>query len=133
MPRFTLSVSLPASPSDVFEAMTKGRAIRSWSGQSGRVQRKIGGAFSMFDGWVTGHVLAYEVGRRLSFTWSVTEWPEGTQASVVRCTFSGSAKRTTVKLTHAGFPTSSEAASHRKGWTTHVFDPLTTYLKGIKP
>lgn len=130
MPQYTVRTVLDASPSVVFRALTDARWLRAWSGQSGRVPKRIGGAFSWFDGWATGRVLAYEEGKRLSVTWSINDWPEGTQASIVRMTLSGTSKRTTVRINHTGLPNARESASHKKGWEAYVFGPIKVHLAG---
>ena len=50
-------------------ALTNVRQIAAWSGQRAKVQPIIGGKMELFDGWVKGNILAYEIGKRLSFTW----------------------------------------------------------------
>lgn len=128
MPQYSVSASFAASPAEVFRALTDARRVRQWSGQSGRVPKTIGGAFSWFDGWVTGRVLAFEEGKRLAMTWAVSEWPDGTPASIVRMTFSGTAKRTRLRIGHLGLPNARESASHKKGWEEFVFGPLRVHL-----
>lgn len=130
MPQYTVRTVLDASPREVFRALTDARRIRAWSGQGGRVPKRIGGAFSWFDGWATGRVLAYEEGKGLSMTWSITDWPETTQASIVRMALSGTSKRTVLRINHTGLPNAKESASHKKGWEDYVFGPIRAHLAG---
>lgn len=127
-----ISVVLPADPDTVFQALTKAGTIRKWSGQAGKVQAKIGGKFELFDGWVKGHVLAYSPGKTFIHTWLPTDWPEGTQASIVQYAIVRSGKNTKVTLSHKGLPSKRECESHKQGWYEHVFDPLKTYLLSKK-
>ncbi len=130
MPQYTVRVVIDASPASVFRALTDARQFRAWSGQAGRAPKRIGGAFSWFDGWVTGRVLAFEEGKRLSVTWSVSEWPKDTRASIVKMVFTGTSKRTVVRLQHTGLPNARESASHKKGWEEFVFGPMRAHLAG---
>ena len=125
---FTVSVSFPCSPEAVFTALTNTRQITAWSGQSGKIQPTIGGTMELFDGWVKGIVLAYESGKRLSFTWKPSEWAKDQQASIVTCQFKPTKTGTKAILKHSGFPNDSELQSHKAGWTEFVFDPLKLYL-----
>ena len=84
---FTISASFPFSSEVVFTAFTNARKIAAWSGQRGKVQPTIGGKMELFDGWVKGIVLAYESGKRLSFTWKPAEWAKENQSSIVTCHF----------------------------------------------
>ena len=125
---FTISASFPFSSETVFTALTNTRQIAMWSGQRGKVQPTIGGKIELFDGWVKGLVLAYESGKRLSFTWKPAEWAKESQSSIVTFVFKPTKTGSTLKLKHWGFPNDSELQSHKAGWTEFVFDPLKMYL-----
>jgi len=125
---FTISTSFPFSSEAVFTAFTNARQIAAWSGQGGKIQPTIGGKIELFDGWIKGIVLAYEPGKRLSFTWKPSEWAKENQASIVTCHFKPIKTGTELTLKHSGFPNDSELQSHKKGWTEFVFNPLKMYL-----
>lgn len=125
---FTLTVSFPCSADEVFAALTQPRQIAAWSGQAGKVQPTIGGTMKLFDGWVKGIVLAYDPGKRLSFTWKPAEWVRESKSSLVTCSFTPAKNGSILTVTHAGFPNHSELQSHREGWREFVFDPLKVYL-----
>ncbi|MCU0453395.1 MAG: SRPBCC domain-containing protein [Bacteroidetes bacterium] len=130
MPQYSVRTVVDASPAEVFRSLTDARRLRAWSGQAGRVPKRIGGTFSWFDGWATGRVLAYEEGKRLAMTWSVSTWSKETQASIVRIDLTGTTKRTTVRIRHTGLPNVKESASHKQGWEEFVFGPLRVHLAG---
>ena len=125
---FTISASFPFSSETVFTALTNARQIAMWSGQSGKVQPTIGGKIELFDGWVKGLVLAFELGKRLSFTWKPAEWAKESQSSIVTCVFEPTKTGSKITLKHSCFPNDSELQSHKAGWTEFVFDPLKMYL-----
>ncbi|MFA6042415.1 MAG: SRPBCC domain-containing protein [Patescibacteria group bacterium] len=125
--RFTLTATFNASPAEVFDALTDSRKLAAWSGE-GIVQPKVGGRFAMFDGWVSGKVLAYKPGKELGYTWKTTEWAEAWEPSEVRYTFAKTKTGTKVTLTHANLPNAKEAREHKVGWSEHVFEPLAEYF-----
>jgi uncharacterized protein YndB with AHSA1/START domain len=125
----SMRVTIKARPVEVFRALSNSRSIQGWSGQKGKVEATIGGRFEMFDKWVKGKVLAYQPGKILSYTWSPIDWKKGTEASIVRYTFSASGSSTIVRLRHSGFPSEASRKEHREGWTEHVFDPLKGFFK----
>ncbi len=124
----SMTVTLNAKPDEVFQALTNGKAIQQWSGQSGKVEAKVGGRFEMFDGWVKGLVLAHNKGKILAYTWLPEDWSEGAKASIVRFSFSRAKSGTKVVLKHSGFPDEQQKREHRDGWTEHVFNPLKEYF-----
>jgi uncharacterized protein YndB with AHSA1/START domain len=125
---FTISITFPFPSEAVFTALTNARQIAAWSGQRAKVQPIIGGKMELFDGWVKGIVLAYETGKRLSFTWKPAEWAKEQQASIVTCLFKSTKTGTKLTLKHSGFPSAGELQSHKEGWIEFVFDPLKMYL-----
>lgn len=127
-----VTVILPATPHDVFEALTESRIIKRWSGQRGNVEPKIGGTMEMFDGWVKGKVLDYNPRRILSYSWKPQDWSDDVAESIVSYRLKKSAKGTTVELQHRGFPNDSEAQNHKDGWHEFVFDPLKEYFNTMK-
>jgi activator of HSP90 ATPase len=129
---FSLSASFPCSAEEVFTAFTQTRRIIMWSGQSGKIQSIIGGRFELFDGWVKGIVLAYEPGKRLSFTWKPAEWNKEAQTSLVKIRFTSTRIGSNLVLRHSGFPNISELQSHREGWQEFVFNPLKVYLTSVQ-
>jgi uncharacterized protein YndB with AHSA1/START domain len=124
---FTLTTNFHASPAEVFNALTNNVRLSQWSGE-GIVEPKIGGRFSMFDGWVNGKVLAYKPGKEIGYTWKTTEWPEKWEPSEVRYTFTKTKTGTKITLTHSKLPNAKEAKDHKSGWVEHVFGPLENYL-----
>lgn len=125
----SMSVTINAGRDDVFMALTDSDLIKKWSGEEAIVGRTVGGEFAMFNRWVTGRILDFKPPRLVSFSWLVSEWPEGSSESHVTIVLEEQEKGTVVTLTHRGFPNAEEAESHRTGWMEQVFDPLKKYLE----
>jgi len=125
---FRLTVTIGGKPAEVFAALTDPKLIARWCGQKGTVASKKGGRFEMFDGWVKGKVLEFKPGKSLSYTWLPTDWPEFHELSVVKYTFTSSAKGTKVVLERSNFPTETEKRNTKSGWKEFVFDPLKSYF-----
>ena len=126
---FKLSTSFSFPSKSIFTAFTNAQQIKAWSGQRGRVQPIVGGKMELFDGWVTGIVLAYESGKYLSFTWKPSEWVKENQASIVTFYLKPTKSGSKLILKHSGFPNDGELQSHKDGWKEFVFDPLKMYLR----
>jgi len=116
-----------ATPDEVMELLTNPEFIRDWSGQGAQIEKKKGGQFVMFDGWVRGNVL--NVGENeLSYTWKPSEWTAETPASVVRYRLEAADHGTTVHLEHSGFPNDEEKENYKTGWEEFFFGPIGEYL-----
>jgi uncharacterized protein YndB with AHSA1/START domain len=122
-----ITVTVPATPREVFAALTDGTSISQWSEQKGRVEPRVGGKFEMFDGWVKGKVLIYKPGKQLAYTWQPSDW-DGTVKSIVQFRFAPTKSGTRITVTHTGFPSERERKNHHAGWLQYVFDPLKDYF-----
>jgi uncharacterized protein YndB with AHSA1/START domain len=122
-----LEFILSGKPKRVMQLLTDARLIRKWSGSEAIVENEVGGRFEMFDGWVTGTVL--KVGENeLAYTWSTTDWAEGTTPSEVHYLLKPDEAGTKVVLKHTGLPNEDEMKSHKSGWTDYFFDPLEDFI-----
>ena len=123
----TLDFQLSAAPHRVMQLLTDAVLIRKWSGGEDILENKPGGAFSMFDGWVTGTVLKTEP-EELAYTWQTTDWPEGTTPCEVHYRLKKHDGGTRLTVTQTGLPTEDEMKSHKSGWTDFFFDPMEDYI-----
>ena len=125
----SMSATFNAKPYEVFKALTDAREIRSWSGQSGRVEAKVGGKYEMFDGWARGKVLAFKTGTTLVHTWQTADGDAGMKDSIVKYSFTSTKSGTKVTLRHSGLPDEKSRKEHQGGWVEFVFEPLKQYFK----
>ena len=126
---FTLTWIIYATPEEVFKALTTPKIIEEWTGDKAVLEPKVNGAFAMFGDWVKGKVLAYEPGKKLSYSWKPNDWNNHkAEASVVTYLFEKDAAGTKLTLTHSGFPNIKESENHKTGWVDNVFEPLNDYF-----
>ncbi len=123
----TLEFLIPATPAQVMKLLTDAKLIRAWSGGEGKVEKKAGGEFEMFDGWVAGNVLKIS-DKELAYTWKTTEWPEETKPSEVYYKLETDKEGTKIFLKHNGFPNEEEMENHKEGWSEHFFGPMEEYI-----
>ena len=129
VPAIRITLEIPVAPAHVFRALTDARAIEAWSGSPGRVARKAGGRFSMWDGWNTGRVLSRRAPSVLAYTWRKDSWGPETRDSVVRWKLTSARNGTRVTLVHSRLPSLREYRDHKGGWPTYFLKPMERYLK----
>lgn len=122
---------MPGTPKQLMEMLTDTALIRKWSGGEAVLEKKEGGKFEMFDGWVNGTVLK-ATENELAYTWKTTGWDEETEPSEVHYVLSNDKEGTKVVLHHRNLPTVEEAEEHRQGWDDHFFGPLEEYMHATK-
>lgn len=86
----------------------------------------VGGAFTLFDGYIVGRQLELAPDELIVQAWRVLNWPRGVY-SIARFELSEQAGVTTLVFDHTGFPKGT--AKHLvSGWQEHYWDPLSKVL-----
>ncbi|MDX2188428.1 MAG: SRPBCC domain-containing protein [Bacteroidota bacterium] len=125
---FRITRIIKAPIQKVFEALSNPQIISEYAGET-VLEPKLGGKFSMFDGWVNGKVLAYQPNSLLSYTWKPNDWDADADESIVSYKLIADKENTIIELTHTNLPDETEATNHEKGWEEYVFQPLEEFLE----
>ena len=98
-----------------------------FSASSAKIDSVVGGAFSVFDGHITGRILELVPNQRIVEAWRVVDWPPGVY-SIARFDLSAEASGTRVTFEHIGFPEGLK--DHLSiGWQQHYWDAMTKYFQ----
>lgn len=125
------STFLFAPPDEVMELLTNPVFIEEWSEAKSSFEKKVGGKFEMFGGWVSGEVLKIDE-KELAYTWKTTDWDESTPASKVYFRLEPVEHGTEVYVDHVELPSQKEADDHKNGWKEYFFNPIGEYLSNRK-
>lgn len=90
------------------------------------IDREVGGAFTLFGGYVTGRHLEMVRNERLVQAWRAGSWGAG-DYSVVRFVLLAQGAQSKLVFDHRGFP-DAQGASLAYGWRAHYWEPLTKFL-----
>lgn len=93
---------------------------------SSRIDPRVGGAFALFGGYITGRQLELVRNRRIVQAWRAASWPEGIH-SVARFELQAHDASCRIVFDHTGIP-GDEAESLAKGWQSHYWEPLRQLL-----
>ena len=72
--KLTQKVVILASPEEVNDALVDAKKHSAFTGAKATGDAKVGGAFSAWDGYITGKHLELEPGARIIQEWNTTEW-----------------------------------------------------------
>jgi uncharacterized protein YndB with AHSA1/START domain len=124
---FTVSAVIPASPEEIYEAWLDGRRHAHMTGTTAaRGSTKVGGKFTVWDGYIAGRNLALSPGRRIVQAWRTTEFAESDVDSQIEVTLVKTARGTRLTLRHSDVPDSH--TTYKSGWVTHYFEPMKRYF-----
>lgn len=121
------SVSFAASPSELYTMFLSSAVHAAFTGAPARISGKIGGRFTVYDGYATGRNVALIPGKKIVQSWRASDWPEGVESLL---TLTLTAARTGCRLTmvHSGVP-SDQVDSIAQGWKDYYWTPIKELLK----
>jgi len=112
--------------SAAFSACTK-KSFDMFTASSAKIDSVVGGAFSLFDGHITGRILELVPDQRIVEAWRVVDWPAGVY-SIARFDLTAESTGTRVIFEHVGFPEGLK--EHLSiGWQQHYWDAMTKYFQ----
>jgi activator of HSP90 ATPase len=129
---------ISASPKRVYEALIDTKqfdkviqlrgAIKSMrlGDKPTEISREVGGAFSIFGGYITGRHVELLPGQRVVQAWRTGSWDAGVY-SIVRFELVEQGPATRIVFDHTGFPKGA-AESLASGWKEHYWEPLNKLL-----
>ncbi|HEY0669176.1 MAG TPA: SRPBCC family protein [Sphingobacteriaceae bacterium] len=116
---------IPASPEDVYLALTTESTIRLWTGDNAEMTAEPGTEFSLWDGSISGKNLEFEPGKKV-----VQEWYFGDQEepSIVTIKLHPDKNGTSAELRHTNIP-DEEYDDITEGWNDSYFGSLIDFYE----
>ncbi|HRG59365.1 MAG TPA: SRPBCC domain-containing protein [Bacteroidia bacterium] len=120
MKNFKKYYLLPATPEEVYNALTNPLSLQLWTGEKAVMSSEDNSEFSLWDGSITGLNLEFEKNKKI-----VQQWYFGDQneASIVTIKFHKHDEGTSVELLHTNIP-DSDFDDIIEGWNESYFAAL---------
>lgn len=118
------TVHFTASPHQVYQAIMDSKLHSEFSGAEAVIGKKVGDAYSAYDGHIEGTILELIEDKLIRKTWIAFEdgWPEG-HASEVTFKLTPREKGTELHFLHTGVPL-KKVESISKGWEEFYWEPM---------
>lgn len=114
-------------PAAIYEAMLDGKQHTKMTGGKATCKAKVGGAFTAWDGYISGTNLELDPGKRILQEWQTTEWPAGAAPSRLEWKFAAKDGGTQVTMIHSNVP-AEQADSYKQGWVDFYWTPMKAYF-----
>ena len=101
MPDFKKYYTLPASPEEVYNALTNPIIIRLWSGEPAEMSTEPGSEFSLWGDSISGKNLEFEPNKKIVQEWYFGDHPD---QSVVTIKLHLHKEGTSVEIRHTNIP-----------------------------
>ena len=122
------TVTFNARPGVVFEMLMDQRKHSAFSGAPARISRKPGGAFSCYDGQLTGYTLETVKGKLIVQAWRATGWPKDAWSIATFNLKGAPGGKSKLTFTHTGIPNSA-VKGITQGWKSHYWAAMKAYIK----
>jgi len=123
MKDFKKYYTLPASPEEVYLALTVPATIYLWTGEEAEMSTEPGSEFSLWDGSIVGKNLEFEKGKKIVQQWYFGEQEE---PSIVTIKLHPLKDGTSVELKHTNIP-DNDYEDIIEGWNSSYFGSLSEF------
>lgn len=120
MKDFKKYYSIPASPDEIYLAMTTPATIQLWTGEPAEMSTEPGAEFSLWDGSIVGRNVEFEPGKKIVQQWYFDTQPE---ESIVTIKLHPDNQGSSVELKHTNIP-DQDYADIVDGWNNIYFASL---------
>jgi len=119
--------NIPATPEEVYIALTNPLTIELWTGEVALMSTEPGSEFSMWDGSIVGKNLEFEEGKKIVQQWYFDGQPEMSIVTIkLHLANDGT---TSAEVRHINIP-DVDYDSFADGWTNSYFGPLAEFFEG---
>lgn len=120
MKNFKKYYLLPATPDEVYNALTNPLSLQLWTGEKAVMSTEVNSEFSLWDGSITGLNIEFVENKKMVQQWYFGEQEE---ASIVTFKFHQHDEGTSVELLHTNIP-DADFNDIIEGWNDSYFAAL---------
>lgn len=124
---FSLTAQFAVKPEVLYRAWLSSKEHSAMTGSAAKVQARVGGQFSAWDGYITGKTLELRAPSRIVQAWRTSEFAASDPDSRVEIVLESIGGGTRLTLTHSDIP-DGQAASYQSGWEEWYFAPMREYF-----
>ena len=121
------TVTIKATPHEIYEALMDSRKHSKFTEGKASISRKVGGKFSISDGYIEGTNLELVPDEKIVQTWRASDWQEG-HYSKVTFKLSKVEKGTRLDFTQTGVP-EDQYEDISQGWKDYYWGPMKEFLE----
>jgi len=124
MKDFKKQYSIPATPDEIYLALTNPNTLLLWTGEPAEMTTEPGSEFSLWDGSIEGRNIEFVQDKMIKQQWYFDQEAE----SIVTITLTANKKGTSVELVHTNIP-DDEYNDFVDGWNTSYFGALKEFYE----
>lgn len=121
------TTTFKASPHDVYESLMDSRKHAKFTEGKASISRKVGGKFSISDGYIEGVNLELVPDEKIVQSWRASDWPER-HYSTVTFKLTKVEDGTRLTFTQTGVP-DDQYEDISQGWRDYYWKPMREFLE----
>jgi len=125
--RIEVSEVFPIKQKTLYESWLDSEKHSSFTGSPAVIDKRVGGAFTAWDGYIRGTTFAVEPFSRIFQTWRTTDFPKDAPDSEIEVVFEEVREGTRLTIIHTDIP-DGQAEAYRKGWIDYYVTPMKHYF-----
>jgi len=122
-----ISIVLPATPERIYHVWLDSDEHGHFTDSPADIDPTVHGAFSAWDGYITGTTLELEPFHRIVQAWRTSEFPPGSPDSRLEVLLKEVKDGTEFTLIHTNIP-DGQGKSYEDGWLEYYFTPMQEYF-----
>ncbi len=126
--QFILKTTIKTAPEKIFRAWLSTEGHAAMTGSPARVEPRVGGTFSAWDGYISGKTIQLKPYTHIVQEWRTTDFPEDAASSRLEILLEAIEGGTRLTLTHTGIP-QGQAEDYKNGWEEWYFTPMKEYFE----
>lgn len=115
-------VIFDCAPQEFYDAFMDPKKHAEFTGGKATISQKVGGKFSVWDGYASGENLELVPGKKIVQTWRASDWPEGLYSKIT-LELENQKDKTLLKFTHEGIP-AENFEEIKQGWIDYYWTPM---------
>lgn len=127
MDRLEMSVELPVSYLVLYRAWLDAREHSAFTGAKATIDPRVGGAFTAWDGYISGTTVEIEPDTRIVQAWRTSEFPPDAEDSRLELIFEPLGYGSRLLLRQIFIP-AGQGEKYREGWDEFYFRPMQRYF-----
>lgn len=116
--------TIPATPEEVYIALTNPLTIKLWTGEEAEMSTEIGSEFSLWEGSIIGKNLEFEENKKIVQQWYFNQEEE----SIATIKLHPDGNGTSVELSHTNIP-DDDYENITEGWREAYMGSLQEYFE----
>jgi len=121
------TVTFKTTPHEIYEALMDSRKHSKFTEGKASISKKVGGKFSISDGYIEGTNLELVPDEKIVQSWRASDWSEG-HYSKVTFKLSKVEKGTRLDFTQTGVP-EDQYEDISQGWKDYYWGPMKEFLE----